>query len=79
MKDATRHSSFVKIERRPITAEERGWIHDIVSSSPAWAEVQLGDLFAVAACTCGCRSVVLEEPEHTQNNQFIGRQDVGNP
>lgn len=76
MRDAVPHSSFVKIERRHVTAEEQGWIRDIVSANPTWADVQLGDLFVVAECTCGCRSVVLEETESVQNPRLIGHQDL---
>lgn len=76
MSTTTSHSSFVKVDRRQVTAEERGWIHDIVSASPAWAGVQLGDLFVVAECMCGCRSVVLEEPDHVQNPRMVGHQGL---
>lgn len=69
-----RHSSFVRIERRHVTDEEQGWIRDIVSANPTWVDVQLGDLFVVAECTCGCRSVVLEET--VQNPRHIGHQDL---
>jgi hypothetical protein len=76
MIDAVPHSSFVRIERRRITSEEEGWIRDIVSANPNWSDVQLGDLFVVAECTCGCRSVVLEEPENVQNAGLIGHQNL---
>jgi hypothetical protein len=76
MSDVALHSSFVKVERRPVTDEEQGWIRDIVSANPTWADVQLGDLFVVAQCTCGCRSVVLEEPENVQNPRLVGHQNL---
>lgn len=76
MSTTTSHSSFVKVAPRPVTTEERRWIHDIVSANPAWADVQLGDLVVVAECVCGCRSVVLKEPEHVQNPKLIGHQGL---
>lgn len=76
MSTATSHSSFVKVPRRPVTAEEQAWIHDIVSANPRWVDAQLGDLFVVAECACGCRSVVLEEPPHLQNPRLVGHQDL---
>jgi hypothetical protein len=76
MKSTTAHSSFVEVERRPVTAEEQAWIRDIVSANPHWADVWLGDLFVVAECACGCRSVVLEQPKHVQNPRFINHQGL---
>lgn len=76
MVSTTPHSSFVKVEPRPVTAEEQGWIHDIVSANPAWADTQLGDLIVVAECVCGCRSVVLQAPEFVQNPKLIGHQGL---
>jgi hypothetical protein len=76
MSTATSHSSFVEVARRPVTAEEQAWIHDIVSANPRWADAQVGDLFVVAECACGCRSVVLEEPPHLQNPRLVGHQGL---
>lgn len=76
MSTATAHSSFGEVARRPVTAEEQAWIDDIVSANPRWADVQLGDLFVVAECACGCRSVVLEAPQHLQNPRLVGHQDL---
>jgi hypothetical protein len=76
MSTTTSHGSYAEVERRHVTDEERAWINDIVSSNPHWADVQLGDLFVVAECNCGCRSVALETPEHIQNPKFIGHQGL---
>jgi len=76
MNTTASHSSYVEVERRHLSTEERAWIRDIVSANPVWADVQLGELFVVAECTCGCRSVVLEAPEHVQNPRFIGHQGL---
>ena len=70
------HGSFIRIERRHVTTEELAWIRDIVSANPAWADIQLGEIFVVAECACGCRSVVLEEPEHVQNPKMVGHQGL---
>jgi hypothetical protein len=76
MSPSTAHSSFVQVERRLLTAEEQAWIRNIVSANPQWADVALGDLFVVAECACGCRSVVLEQPENIQNPMLIGHQGL---
>ena len=76
MSTTTSHSSFISVERRHVTTEELAWIHDIVSANPAWADFELGEIFVVAECTCGCRSVVLEEPEHVQNPGMVGHQGL---
>jgi hypothetical protein len=76
MSDAAPHSSLVEVERRHVTDEEQGWIRDIVSANPTWADMQFEDLFVVAECTCGCRSVVLEAPENVQNPGLIGHQNL---
>ena len=70
------HSSFVKISRRPTTPQEQEWIREIVLSNPQWADAELGDLFVVAACTCGCRSVVIEAPPQPQNPRLVGHQGL---
>jgi hypothetical protein len=76
MSPTTAHSSFVPVERRPLTVEEQAWIRDIVSANPQWDDVSTSELFVVAECACGCRSVVLEQPEHVQNPRFIGHQGL---
>ncbi len=76
MSTTSRHSSFVEVQRRPVTAEEHCWIRTILSANPHWADVLIGELFVVAECSCGCRSVVLAEPEHVQNPRFIGHQGL---
>jgi hypothetical protein len=70
------HSSYVEVERRPVSTEERAWMRDIASLNSVWADVQLGEIIVVAECTCGCRSVVLEAPEHVQNARLIGHQGL---
>jgi hypothetical protein len=69
-------SSYVKIPRRSPTPQEQEWIREIVLSTPRWADVDLGDLFVVAACTCGCRSVVIEAPRQPQNPELVGHQGL---
>ena len=71
MSTTTTHSSLIRVERRHVTTEELAWIHYIASANPAWADAHLGELFVVAQCACGCRSVVLEEPEYVQNSKMI--------
>lgn len=76
MSMSTAHSSFVEVQRRGVTAEELAWIRDILSANPHWAKVSLGELFVVAECTCGCRSVVLDKSENVQNPGFVGHQGL---
>jgi hypothetical protein len=68
--------TYVRIPRRPLTSQEAAWIRDIVLSNPDWADVNLENLHIVAGCTCGCRSVVLEEPPRPQNPRFVGHQGL---
>lgn len=70
------HSSFVTVPIRPPTPQEQEWIREIVLSSPQWADAELGDLFVVAACTCGCRSVVIEAPPQPQNPKLLNHQGL---
>ena len=68
--------SYVRVPRRPPSQQEKAWICDIVLSNSDWSDVDLENLHVVAACTCGCRSVVLEEPPRPQNPRFIGHQGL---
>ena len=70
------HSSYVKVTRRSLTPQEEEWIREIVLANPRWADADLGNLFIVAACTCGCRSVVIEATPQTQNPKLVGHQGV---
>jgi hypothetical protein len=69
-------NSYIKIPRRPVTPQEREWIGEIVLSNPQWADAELGDLCVVAACTCGCRSIVIEAPPKPQNPKLVGHQGL---
>lgn len=53
--------------RRPISEQEKEWIHTILQSNPEWADVTVGDLWVDSECTCGCRTVHLEHPPQPQN------------
>ncbi len=70
------HSSYVNIVPRFLTAQETGWVREIVLSNPQWADVELTDLRVMAECTCGCRSVVIEEPVRAQNSKLLGHQGL---
>src|SRR5215471_37850 len=71
---STDHSSYVRLPARKPTRQEEDWIREIVSSNSHWADTDLGDLRIVGECTCGCRSVVLEDPAQPQNPRFLGHQ-----
>jgi hypothetical protein len=70
------HSSYAKVARRPLTRQEATWIHELVSANPRWADVEITDLHVIAECTCGCRSVVLENPPRPQNPTLLGHQGL---
>jgi hypothetical protein len=70
------HSSYVEIPRRPLTAQEAGWIRELVQANTQWADVKITDLHVVGECMCGCRSIVLEKPAKPQNPKLIGHQGL---
>lgn len=59
--------------KRPLTRQELGWINEILTANPEWADVTISELETEAQCTCGCRSLVLKLPEHPQNPKAIDR------
>jgi hypothetical protein len=70
------HGSYVRVTPRPLTSQEAEWVREIVMSNPQWADADLTNLQVVAECTCGCRSVVLDEPPQPQNAKLIGHQSL---
>jgi hypothetical protein len=72
----TDHGSYVRTPPRSPNAEEVNWIREIVLSNPDWADVDLNNLRVIAECSCGCRSVVFEEPDQPQNPRFVGHQGL---
>jgi hypothetical protein len=70
------HGSYAGIPRRPLTSQESAWVHTLVLANPQWADVAITEMHVVAECTCGCRSVVLEEPPQPQNPKLIGHQGL---
>jgi hypothetical protein len=67
---------LIDVPRRRLTAQEDAWVREIVSANPDWADLDLGELFVIGQCTCGCRTVIFEEPPFVQNPKFLGRQDI---
>ena len=70
------HSSYEAVPRRPLSSQEAAWVRELVLANPQWADVEIVDLHVVAECTCGCRSVVLEEPPKPQNPKLVGHQGL---
>jgi hypothetical protein len=70
------HGSYVKVPKRPLTSREAAWVRELVLANPEWAHVEIADLYAVAECTCGCRSIVLENPPKPQNPKLVGHQGL---
>jgi hypothetical protein len=74
-------STWLPIQRRPLTPEEKGWVRDILSASKEWADVYVGELYAIAKCPCGCRTVLLEEqgvhnPRLIRDKGLVGEMDL---
>ena len=67
---------YVVVPRRPVTAEENGWIRDLVAANAEWREVPIAPLFVIAECGCGCRSVALEQPEIPERPELVGHQGL---
>jgi hypothetical protein len=70
------HGSYAEVPRRPLTSQEAAWVRELVLANPQWADVEITDLYVVAACSCGCRSVVLEKPAKPQNPKLVGHQGL---
>jgi len=70
------HGSYIEIPRRPLTSQEEAWVRELVLANPEWADVEITNLYAVAECTCGCRSIVLEKPQNPQNPKLVGHQGL---
>lgn len=70
------HGGYVNITKRPATIEEDGWTRDLVAANPEWHDALVGPLFVIAECSCGCRSVVLEQPEIPQMPTLVGHQGL---
>lgn len=73
---AAEHNTLVAVPRRRLTEQEARWVGDIVNANPEWADVNLGELYVVKQCICGCRTVVFEEPSFVQNPKVSEHQDV---
>lgn len=76
MSVATEHNSLIDVPKRSLTPQEEEWVSEIVISNSAWADVDLGELFVIAECTCGCRSIILEEPAFVQNPKVSTQKTV---
>jgi hypothetical protein len=70
------HGSYAEVPRRTLTSQEAAWVRELVLANPEWADVEIADLYVVAQCTCGCRSVVLEKPPKPQNPKLVGHQGL---
>jgi hypothetical protein len=70
------NSSLVSVTPRAPSPEEVDWIRSILGSNPAWASTSWDGLRIVAKCNCGCRSVVLNQAEGTQNPEFVGKKNI---
>jgi hypothetical protein len=74
MKASKSHGSIVTVPKRSLTDEEEKWIREIAEANPAWADVDLGEIFVVGECSCGCRTIVFGESPFVQNPTVAGHQ-----
>ena len=77
----THKADHIPIARRALTEQERQWITDILSANKQWADVSVGDLYAIGKCPCGlCRTILLEPPQQPHNPSWkrgqIGEIDI---
>lgn len=70
------HGGYVEVSRRPTTEEEDGWVRYLVAANPEWRDVLIGPLFVIAECSCGCRSVVFDQPEVPEMPKLVGHQGL---
>jgi hypothetical protein len=70
------HSSYIDVPRRAATDEESEWISALASANPDWQDVAAGPFFVIGKCTCGCRSIVLEQPKEAQKPMFKHHQGL---
>jgi hypothetical protein len=57
---------------RPLTAQERSWIQEILEHHPRWTDVDIAGIQVVAKCDCGkCRTVYLDSSS-PQNPSVAG-------
>ncbi len=71
-------ANWVPIPKRPLTDQERGWVNDILSASKEWADVSVGELYAVGVCPCGfCKAIQLEPRMQPENPRARGHGQIG--
>src|SRR5271168_1064083 len=74
----THQPAWIAIPRRRLTRDEQSWVNEILSASKRWADVTVGELFAIGKCPCGfCRAIQLEAPVCPQNPEAKGRGQIG--
>ena len=72
------HKGWIAIPKRPLTEHERSWMNEILCANEEWADVSVGELFAIGKCPCGlCRALQLEPPQRPQNPKAMGHGQVG--
>lgn len=67
MKDSSNEAGYLPIPRRALAGWERECVAQILAANQKWADVEVSELFAIASCPCGCRSIQLERPSMPQN------------
>ena len=75
MKGSTTHQGRAgrDFERRPLTEQERGWVSEILAANKDWADVNVGDLYAVWSCDCGCKTIDFKVSATAHNPRMVGK------
>lgn len=76
MKTTAPHNTLETVPKRQLSQQELQWVRDIISANPDWADADLGELYVVKQCICGCRTVVFDEPPFVQNPKLAEHQNV---
>jgi hypothetical protein len=67
---------YKEIPRRPLTLEEDRWVKDLVAANDGWRGIHTERISAVAVCTCGCRSIFLQQSDIAQRPELVGHQGL---
>src|SRR5271156_5305587 len=74
------HPKRRPIPARSLSAQERGWMQEILDSNRLWSDVDLSTTKVIAECDCGeCRTAFLDSPQNQSlrgTRGYIGRIEI---
>lgn len=80
MTQSQNHPMRRQIPERELSAQELGWIKQILNTKSVWSDIDLGSTKVIAECDCGkCRSVYLDGPQNPTlagTFGYIGRIEI---